>query len=149
MFLPTMLRTLTFGAAVSAVSLIWLGTPALAGGDFEHGFKRELGRIAAHKVVRTGEHVLFEHAGYLGRYYKPRRHHHGHYRGFKHYRGGHHRYGHRGHYRKHHGYSYGYRDHDRRHHHYERKHHRRHRRSCDDHNHDHGRRGGYKYGHRW
>ncbi len=62
---------------------------AQAGDDFERGFKRELGAIAAHEAVGIGRHILggviagpygYRHSGYRGRY--AQRSHYGPYNGY-------------------------------------------------------------------
>ena len=70
------------GGAVAVCALFTLALPpgADAGDDFERGFKRELGAIAAHEVVGVGRHILggvvtgqhghgYRQRGYPGRYH--------------------------------------------------------------------------------
>ena len=53
-------RTVAVVAAAGLIALCALALPevATAGDDFERGFKRELGAIAAQEVVGMGRHIL-------------------------------------------------------------------------------------------
>ncbi len=102
-----MLWTAGGALAMGAVLAVALPERARAGDDFERGFKRELGAIAAHEVVGLGRHILV--GAVTGH------HHHGHshvrYDGHRHNRVRHHRHDYRGDvYRP---YRYGYRYDDR------------------------------------
>lgn len=91
-------------ALAAALLLVGVAAPAEAKDEFEHAFKHELGRIAAHEAVYAGRHILG--AVILG----SRGHHGGYGRhpyGYGH--SGHHRGRHRGHgHRHHYGYHHGY-----------------------------------------
>ena len=140
MFLPSIGRILTCAVFVAA---FWLAAPAFAGDDFERGFKNELGRIGAHHAVHVGKRAVFQHAGYLGRYYRPRQNY-GHSRSYQTYGRGY-RSGYQSYQR---GYRDGrdhrYRDNAQRYRRHERKSHGRHHRGCNDRGHSHGH-GGYGY----
>ena len=68
--------TIAGAAALGAVIAVGMPESASAGDDFERGFKRELGAIAAHEAVGIGRHILggvitggYGHHGYAGRHH--------------------------------------------------------------------------------
>lgn len=96
----------TGALAIAALFSVALPHTAAAGDDFERGFKRELGAIAAHEAVGLGRHILsgviagpygYRHSGYTGSHH-PSRHY-----------GRSYRHGYRGYDR--HGYGRSYRSH--------------------------------------
>ncbi len=68
--------TVALALALGTLLAVALPQQASAGDDFERGFKRELGAIAAHEVVGLGRHIIV--SAVTGHHGVRHRGHHGH-----------------------------------------------------------------------